>query len=58
MDGKKLSRQLKEEVSKITPEQQKRIDKLLEKAEEMNMFYLVGECPRDNVPSTPGQKKD
>ena len=58
MDAKELSRQLKEEFDKITPEKRKRIDALRKKAEEMNMFYLVGECPKDSDLSTNGQKKD
>ena len=58
MDAKELSKQLKEEFSKITPEERKRIDALREKAEKMDLFYLVGECPKDSDLSTDGQKKD
>ena len=58
MDAKKLNKQFKEEWARITPEERNQMDALGKKMEEMGMFYLFGECPKDNDRSTAGPKKD
>lgn len=57
MDAKKLSEELKEQFSRITPEERAEMDSLRAKMEDMGIFDLCGECPKDSGLSTPGQKE-
>lgn len=56
MDAKKLSEELKEQFSRITTEERAEMDNLRAKMEDMGIFNLCGECPKDSGLSTPGQK--
>ena len=57
MDAKKLSEELKERFSRITPEERAEMDRIKQEMEKHWGFYRCGECPKDSGPSTPGQKE-
>lgn len=58
MDAKKLSEELKEQFSRITPEDRVEMDKIGQVMEKYWGFYHCKECHKDSSPSTPGQKTD
>lgn len=58
MDGKKLSRQLKEASEKMTQEKKMEADKTVQMLEEKGFFLLCGCSVGEKNHTTPGQKRD
>ena len=58
MDAKELSKQLREAAGKITPEERKEAEKIMQKLEERGFFLLCGCSAGEKNRSDNGQKKD